>query len=147
MGRVLVQERFCCIIAHEIAGFQSHVDIKENTLKVTIDSLKHTCEKWNIPRMATKSFRAVAFEVLFFCGERNLIVRGADAVFDLRPFEVQDLFAPVLAAFGDADAMEAWLMQTHTMAQNELVLSDRQTQTRLQQVHSRRIEKVTQNMM
>lgn len=142
--RVLLQERFCLIIAHEIAGFQSQVDIKQNTLRVTIDSLKQTCEKWSIPRMATKSFRAVAFEVLYFCGERNLIVRGVDAVFDLRPYEVQGLFAPLLAAYGDADAMDAWLSQTHSLATYELKPSENPSEIKLEQGESRRGEEVTQ---
>lgn len=118
--RVLVQERFSKIIAHEIAGYQSQVEIKNNTLLVTIDSLKQTADKWVIPRRARKAFRAVAFEVLYFVGERALIVNGADAVLELRPNEVQSLFAPLLAAFGDADTMEAWLVRTQIMADNEL---------------------------
>lgn len=118
--RVLVQERFSKIIANEIAGYQSQVEIRNNTLSVTIDSLKQTADKWVIPRRARKAFRAVAFEVLYFVGERALIVNGADAVLELRPNEVQSLFAPLLAAFGDADTMEAWLVGTQIMADNEL---------------------------
>ena len=146
--RVLVQERFSEIIAHEIAGFQSHVDIKNNTLSVTIDSLKHSADKWLIPRRARKSFRAVAFEVLYFVGERDLIVRGAVAVFDLRPYEVQGLFGPLLAAFGDADTMEAWLMRTQVMADNELTeeANAESRQQKFEQVEENRSGKITQNM-
>lgn len=115
-----MQERLARIIAHEVAGYQSNVTIKNNTLSVTIDSLKHTCEKWCIPRRATKNFRSVAFETLYFVGERQLIVKGAHAVFELRPAEVQGLFGPVLAAMGDADTMEAWLNRTQTLADYEL---------------------------
>jgi len=146
--RVLVQERFSEIIAHEIAGYQSHVEIKNNTLSVTIDSLKLTADKWQVPRRARKSFRSVAFEVLYFVGERALIVRGADAVFDLTPHEVQGLFAPLLAAFGDADTMEAWLMRTQTMAENELneEIQKENRQIKFNQVEEHRENKITQNM-
>jgi hypothetical protein len=146
--RVLVQERFSNIIAHEIAGFQSHVEIKNNTLSVTIDSLKHTADKWEVPRRARKSFRAVAFEVLYFVGERPLIVRGADAVFDLTPKEVQGLFAPLLTAFGDADTMEAWLMRTQVMADKELdnTMSAEGTRLKFELVENNRNNKITQNM-
>lgn len=146
--RVLVQERFCNIIAHEIAGFQSNVEIKNNTLSVTIDSLKHTSNKWEIPRRARKSFRAVAFEVLYFVGERALIIRGADAVFELTPKEVQGLFAPLLAAFGDADTMEAWLTRTQVMADNELesVVSMDGKRLKFEQIENNRANKITQNM-
>jgi len=146
--RVLLQERIAYIIAHEIAGYQSHVEIKNNTLSVTIDSLKHTADKWFIPRRARKTFRAVAFEVLYFCGERSLIVHGAQPVFDLRPHEVQSLFAPLLAAFTDADTMEAWLMRTQTMADNELheVLDEAEMRAKLYQVQDRRDGKISDNL-
>ncbi len=148
--RVLLQERFSYIIAREIAGYQSSVEIKNNTLSVTIDSLKHTADKWMIPRKARKAFRAVAFEVLYFCGERDLIVRGAEAVFDLRPHEAQGLFAPLLAAFGDADTMEAWLMRTQTMTENELTdeynNDEESRDEKLRRVEEMRAGKVTQNM-
>jgi|AntRauTorckE5430_2_1112549.scaffolds.fasta_scaffold04657_3 hypothetical protein len=146
--RVLVQERFSKIIAHEIAGYQSDVQIKNNTLSVTIDSLKITADKWEVPRRARKSFRSVAFEVLYFVGERALIVRGADAVFDLTPHEVQGLFAPLLAAFGDADTMEAWLMRTQVMTENELNENVRKEnrQLKFDQVEEHRENKVSHNM-
>jgi hypothetical protein len=146
--RVLVQERFSKIIAHEIAGYQSHVEIKNNTLSVTIDSLKQTADKWEIPRRARKAFRAVAFEVLYFVGERALIVNGAEAVLDLRPNEVQSLFAPLLAAFGDADTMEAWLMRTQLMADNELNESCAEfQQLAFDRIMKNREAKVSDNIM
>lgn len=118
--RVLVQERVAEIIAHEIAGYQSNLEIKENTLSVTIDTLKETTDKWLIPKRAKKAFRAVAFEALYFVGERDLIVLGPDAIFNLKPSEVQGMFGPFLAALGDADTMEVWLSRTDTKALNEL---------------------------
>jgi hypothetical protein len=114
--RVLVQERMAEIIAADIAGFQSHVDIKENTLSVTIDSLKSTADKWMIPRKARKAFRAVAFEALYFVGEHGLITKGPDALFELTPFEFHGLFGPLLASMGDADTMEGWLASTQILA-------------------------------
>eukprot|EP00550_Attheya_septentrionalis_P013190 CAMPEP_0198306050 /NCGR_PEP_ID=MMETSP1449-20131203/58220_1 /TAXON_ID=420275 /ORGANISM="Attheya septentrionalis, Strain CCMP2084" /LENGTH=867 /DNA_ID=CAMNT_0044008595 /DNA_START=36 /DNA_END=2639 /DNA_ORIENTATION=- len=114
--RVLVQERMAEIIAADIAGFQSHVDIKENTLSVTIDSLKSTADKWMIPRKARKAFRAVAFEALYFVGEHGLITKGSDALFELTPFEFHGLFGPLLASMGDADTMEGWLASTQILA-------------------------------
>jgi hypothetical protein len=114
--RVLVQERFAEIIAIEVAGFHSLVEIKDYTLSVTIDSLYETAEKWCIPRRARKAFRAVAFEVLYFVGEHGLITRGADALYDLTPFEFHGLFSSLVAAMGDADTMEGWLESTDTLA-------------------------------
>lgn len=149
--RVLLQERFCHIIAREIAGYQSHVSIKNNTLSVTIDSLKYTAGKWEVPRRARKPFRSVAFEVLYFVGERPLIVRGADAIFDLRPHEAQDLFAPLLAAFGDADTMEAWLMRTETLATEEFANmaceeNINRIDEKMNRVKAMREQKITQNL-
>ncbi len=144
--RVLVQERLAQIIAHEVAGYQSSVSIKNNTLSVTIESLKHTCEKWYIPRRATKNFRSVAFEILYFVGERQLIVKGADAVFELRPKEVQGLFGPVLAALGDSGTMEAWLNRTHSLAEAELNSFGDDKDFKLNLVDDRRMRQVTQNM-
>lgn len=144
--RILVLERFSRIIAHEIAGYQSRVEIKNNTLSVTIDSLKLTADKWFIPKRARKSFRAVAFEILYFVGERNLIVYGADAVFSLNIHEVQGLFAPVLAALGDADTMETWLQQTHQMAHNELRGPADQLSLKLVMVKDRHEKQISQNL-
>lgn len=114
--RVLVQERFAEIIAIEVAGFQSSIEIKDHTLSVTIDSLYETADKWFIPRRARKAFRAVAFEVLYFVGEHGLVTRGADALYDLTPFEFHGLFSSLVAAMGDADTMEGWLESTDTLA-------------------------------
>jgi uncharacterized membrane protein YciS (DUF1049 family) len=118
--RVLVQERFSEIFATDIAGYQSSIEIKENTLSVTIDTLKGTADKWLIPRRARKAFRAVAFEALYFVGEHGLITRGADALYDLSPFEFHGLFSPLLAALGDAETMEGWLASTDTLADVDL---------------------------
>ena len=118
--RVLVQERFAEIIATDIAGFQSSIEIRENTLSVTIDTLKETADKWLIPRRARKAFRAVAFECLYFVGEHGLITRGADALYDLTPFEFHGLFSPLLASMGDAETMEGWLASTDILADVDL---------------------------
>ena len=116
--RVLVQERFAQIIAQDVAGFQSRVEMSEAALTVTIDSLKATTERWLIPRKARRAFRAVAFEALYFVGEHDLIVQGASALFALNPFEFHALFAPLLAAMGDAEAMEGWLASTEILSVN-----------------------------
>jgi hypothetical protein len=118
--RCLVQERMAEIIAMDIAGFQSNIEIVDNTLSVTIDSLPQTADKWLVPRRARKAFRAVAFEALYFVGEHGLITRGADALFDLTPFEFHRLFSPLLAAMGDADTMEGWLSTTNILAEVDL---------------------------
>jgi hypothetical protein len=118
--RVLVQERFAEIVATDIAGFQSHIEIKENTLAVTIDTLKNTADKWLVPRRARKAFRAVSFEALYFVGEHGLITRGADALYDLSPFEFHGLFSPLVAAMGDAETMEGWLNSTDVLADVDL---------------------------
>jgi hypothetical protein len=118
--RALVQERFAEIIAADIAGYQSCIEIKEYTLSVTIDTLKETAEKWLVPRRARKAFRAVAFEALYFVGEHGLITRGPDALFALTPFEFHEIFSPLLAAFGDAETMELWLERTQALAEVDL---------------------------
>jgi Ion channel len=124
--RALVQERFAEIIATDIAGYQSSIEIKEYTLSVTIQSLKQTADKWLVPRRARKAFRAVAFEALYFVGEHGLITRGAQALFSLTPFEFHQIFSPLLAAFGDAETMELWLEHTQALADVDLVPSDQQ---------------------
>lgn len=114
--RVLVQERFAEIIAIEVAGYHSAIDIKDYTLSVTINSLQETAVKWFIPGRARKAFRAVAFEVLYFVGEHGLITRGVEALYDLTPFEFHGLFSSLVAAMGDSDTMEGWLASTDTLA-------------------------------
>jgi hypothetical protein len=114
--RVLIQERFAEIIATEVAGYHSSIDINNYTLSVTIDSMQETADKWFIPRRARKAFRAVAFEVLYFVGEHGLITRGAEALYELTPFEFHGLFSSLVAAMGDADTMEGWLASTDTLA-------------------------------
>ena len=123
--RVLVQERIAEIIALDVAGYQDSIEIKEHTLSVTIASLRQTADRWKIPRRARKAFRAVAFEVLFFIGEYGLVTRGADALYDLSPLVFHGLFAPLLAALGDADMMEAWLARTQVLAEVDLRRSSR----------------------
>lgn len=118
--RALVQERMARIIAIDVAGFQSNIELNDNTSSVTIDSLPDVADKWLLPRRASKAFRAVAFEVLYFVGEHSLITRGADALFDLTPFEFHGLFSPLLAAMGDADTMERWLASTDMLASVDL---------------------------
>lgn len=118
--RALVQERFAEIIAIDIAGYQSSIEIKEYTMSVTIKSLKQTADKWLVPRRARRAFRAVAFEALYFVGERDLIVQGADALLSLTPFEFHQIFSPLLAAFGDAETMEEWLVHTEVLADVDL---------------------------
>mmetsp|Transcript_18981 Transcript_18981/g.44065 ORF Transcript_18981/g.44065 Transcript_18981/m.44065 type:complete len:811 (-) Transcript_18981:144-2576(-) len=118
--RVLVQERFAEIIAIEVAGYHSSIEIKDYTMSVTIDSTSDTAQKWSIPRRARKAFRAVAFEVLYCVGEHGLITRGADALYDLTPFEFHGLFSKLVAAMGDADFMEGWLAKTDALAMVDL---------------------------
>jgi hypothetical protein len=118
--RVLIQERFAEIIAIEVAGFHSSIEIKNYTLSVTIESLSETAEKWWVPRRARKAFRAVAFEILYFVGEHGLITRGADALYELTPFEFHGLFSTLVAAMGDADIMEGWLAKTDALAMVDL---------------------------
>lgn len=118
--RALVQERFAEIVAAEVAGYESSIEIKDNSLRVAIDTLRHTASKWMIPRRARRAFRAVAFEALYFVGEHGLITRGADALFDLSPLEFHRLFTPLLAALGDADSMESWLASTDILAEVDL---------------------------
>jgi hypothetical protein len=114
--RVLVQERFAKIIATEVAGYHSSIVINDHILSVSIDSMSGTADKWFIPRGARKTFRAVALEILYFVGEHGLITRGADALYELTPFEFHGLFSSLVAAMGDADIMEGWLAKTDTLA-------------------------------
>jgi len=118
--RVLIQERFAKIIAIEVAGYHSFIDIKDHTFSVTIDSMSETAEKWFIPRRARKAFRTVALEIIYFVGEHGLITRGANALYDLTPFEFHGLFSALVAAMGDADTMEGWLAKTDTLARVDL---------------------------
>jgi hypothetical protein len=118
--RALVQERLAEIIATDVAGYQNGIEIKDFTLSLTMNILKEVSDKWYIPRRARRAFRAVAFEAILFVGEHGLITRGADALYDLTPFEFHQLFAPLLAALGDAETMELWLIQTQALADVDL---------------------------
>jgi len=118
--RALVQERLAQIVATDVAGYQSGLEIQDHTLSITIDSLRSTAERWKIPRRARKAFRAVAFEVLYFVGEYGLVTRGVDAVLELPPLVFQGLFAPLLAALGDAEEMQSWLIRTEVLADVDL---------------------------
>ena len=118
--RVLVQERFAEILAFDVAGYASPLEIQDNTMSVTIERLRATLDKWQIPRRARKAFRSMAFESLFFVGEHGLVTRGADALYDLTPLEFHNLFSGLLAAMGDADTMEAWLENTQVLADVDL---------------------------
>merc|ERR1719232_298415 len=99
--RVIVLSRFADIIATDVAGYQSECEIEENSIRVTIDTINTTAEKWGIPRRARTAFRSVALEALFFVGEYSLITRGSEALLDLSPTEFHGLFSSLLAAMGD----------------------------------------------
>uniref|UniRef100_A0A8J9S115 Potassium channel domain-containing protein n=1 Tax=Phaeodactylum tricornutum TaxID=2850 RepID=A0A8J9S115_PHATR len=136
--RALVQERFAEIIATDIAGYQNAIEIKDNSMTVTILRLKAVADKWCVPRRARKAFRAVAFETLYFVGEHDLIVEGADALFALSPLEFHSLFAPLVAALGDATTMETWLEQTQVLADVDLISRDERVPQSMQEQRSRR---------
>lgn len=118
--RAILLERFAEIIALDIAGYQSAIEIKEYTLSVTIASLKQTADKWEVPRRARKAFRAVAFEAVWCVGDHRLITQGPDALLALAPSEFHQVFSPLLAAFGDAETMELWLAHTQALADVDL---------------------------
>ena len=118
--RVKVQERLASIIAVEVAGFHSRAEIRQNSFSISLPSIGDTMTKWIIPRRARESFRSVAFEAIFFVGEHKLITLGVDAFLALTPREFQSLFSPVLAAIGNEEAMESWLLSTNLMADVEL---------------------------
>jgi hypothetical protein len=113
--RFLVEKRLARIVATEVAGFESSMQIKGCTFFVTINSLKGTAEKWHIPRRARSAFRASAFESLFFVGEREIISDGLDGFLKLNPYEFNDLFRPFVMALGDKETMEAWLACTEVL--------------------------------
>lgn len=115
---LLVQERMAHIIATEIAGHVSPCAVKsESTLSVTLESMDDVLVKWLIPMgPVQEAFRVVAFEALVVVGEHRLLTQGADAVFALKPFEVLEIFSPLLAAMADAGTMEGWLARTEKLA-------------------------------
>jgi hypothetical protein len=118
--RAILLERFAEIIAVDIAGYQSAIEIKEYTLSVTIPSLKQTADKWEVPRRARKAFRAVAFEAVWCVGDHRLITQGVNALLALTPSEFHQIFSPLLAAFGDAETMKLWLAHTQALADVDL---------------------------
>jgi Ion channel len=144
--RALVQERFAEIIAADVAGFQSSIEIKDYTLAVTIETLKETAEKWLVPRRARRAFRAVAFEALYFVGEHGLITKGSDALFALSPFEFHEIFSPLLAAFGDAETMELWLERTQALADVDLTPPDQVRSSTKRNLQASTVEKTTGNV-
>jgi hypothetical protein len=118
--RMRVQSRLARIIADDVAGFQSSVVIKGFNVNLTIGSLRDTAEKWKIPVKAWKAFRATAFRSLLYVGERELISDGGEALLRLNVGEFHQIFSPLLAAFGDGNIMEAWLIATDVLADVEL---------------------------
>lgn len=132
--RALVQERLAEIIASDVAGYQDSIEIQDHTMSVSIRALKETAIRWKLPRRTRRPFRSVAFEVLFFLGEYALVTRGADALFDLSPIVFHGLFAPLLASFGEAEAMEDWLIATQVTADADLTHNS--LSGRLQQLQS-----------
>lgn len=118
--RLRVQERLARIIAEEVAGYQTGVQIKGSTVSLTIETLRETADKWKIPLGAWKAFRAVAFRSLLFVGERELISDGGDALLRLNAIEFHGIFSPMLAAMGDGTSMEEWLAETDILADVEL---------------------------
>ena len=117
---VLVQERFAYIIANEIAGCHSHVQINNDTAALTVDTLSRTAKKWYIPRRARKAFLTVTFETILYVGDYQLVSQGADSILTLSPFEFHELMSPLLAAFGDAGTMEGWMARTEHLARSTL---------------------------
>ena len=117
--RAMVQERMAHIIANDIAGYQSMVETQDNMLSVFIDTFKFTADKWMIPKQAQGAFQSLAFQCLFFVGERNLILNGANALLNLGPLEFHGLFSAPLAAMGDTETMEAWLACTDVLSDVE----------------------------
>ena len=115
---LLVQERMAHIIATEIAGHVSPCTVKsESTLSVTLESMDKVLDKWLIPAgPVEEAFRVVALEALVVVGEHRLVTQGADAVFALGPFQVMEIFLPILAAMADAGTMEGWLARTEKQA-------------------------------
>jgi len=113
---VLVQERFANIIATEVAGKQSGLTVKDTTLSISFESLEDTAEKWMIPAGAQEPFRAAVFEALLYVGENKLVTQGADSILALTPFDVFQIFGPLLAAMADAGTMEGWLGRTEKLA-------------------------------
>lgn len=113
---VLVQERFANIIATEVAGKQSGLSVKDTTLSISFESLEDTVAKWMIPAGAQEPFRAAVFEALLYVGENKLVTQGADSILALTPFDVFQIFGPLLAAMADAGTMEGWLGRTEKLA-------------------------------
>ena len=115
--RVLVKERFAAIIARDLVGGDHHVDVQDTFIVVRIGQWKQIVSKWLIPSGAWKSFRAAALDAMMLVGERNLIQRGPDALFQLSPDEFHSIFSPLVAAMGDAETLQGWLNSTEHLAQ------------------------------
>lgn len=111
-----VLERLARIIAAEIIGVRSTIEIKGNVLSVTFEALKDAADRWLIPFRARETFRSVCFESLIVVGEHELLRHGADAFFDLNPFQFNSLFGPFVVALEDADTKTAWLTSTDILA-------------------------------
>ena len=118
--RVKIQERLARIVAIEVCGYHSRAEIKDNIFSMSFRGIRDIMDKWIIPNRARDAFRAVAYDAIFYVGERNLIIEGPNALFALSPREFQGLFSPVLASIGDEDAMQSWLLATNLMADVEL---------------------------
>lgn len=115
--RLLCEKRCARIVALDVAGFQSSMEISGATFILTIESLKETAEKWHIPSRARRAFRVAAFESLFYVGANEIMEGGLDAFLSLNPFEFHNLFRRFTVALGDKETMEAWLASTEALVQ------------------------------
>ena len=120
-----VSERVALIIASDVAGLQSEIEIRGNMLQIKTDALKEIMEKWLVPLRARKTFREVCFESIFFVGEHDLLLRGTEVFYDLNPFQFCGLFGQFAAALDDPVTMDGWLASTDILAatqQREMTL-------------------------
>lgn len=102
-------ERVARIVV-SLVGLPTQMEINNNEISLTIESLKEVVTKWMIPFAARTAFRIAVFRTILFVGEDKLTSRGMDAILDLDPFHINDIIGSVVLAM--ENSAEEWLAAT-----------------------------------
>lgn len=117
--RARVQERLAYIIATEFCDRKPKIDVKGDSVQLTFSNWKAASEKWMIPKKVKEHLKSVACEIILSVGTDEMKKRGIDSILELDPDYFQRRFNPVIAHFGSAECMEAWMRSTDSFLGEE----------------------------
>jgi len=110
--RARFQERLAYIVATELCTEDPEITLREGDVQISLRNWKTTVEKWSIPKKAQEPFKSVSVETILSIGSNVIQARGVSSLLELDTSRFQRSFNPVLAAFGSAECMEGWMMNT-----------------------------------